>query len=77
MKKLTLKQKREIAWKIWLFDAYGNPDIMEEEEYSEIINDPEDLIADLTEWYINGELTEPDDPEWLDLIRFIREMERR
>ena len=73
---MTNEQKKQIAWKMWLFDAYGNPDIMEEEVYSEIIDDPEDLIADLTEWYISGELTEADDPEWIDLIGFIREIGR-
>ena len=77
MKRLTLEQKKRIAELMWFFDAYGMPDIMEEEIYKDLFDDAEDIIADLTEWYINGELTEPDDPEWLDLVRFIREMEGR
>lgn len=73
---LTLEQKKQIAELMWFFDAYGMPDIMEEEIYSDLFDDAEDIITDLTEFYIGGELTEANDPGWLDLINGIRAIER-
>ena len=71
---MTLEQKKRIAELMFYFDPYGEDDIMEEENYKDLFDDKEDIIADLKEWYIDGELTEPDNPYWLDLIKSIREV---
>lgn len=73
---MTLEQKKQIAELIFFFDPYGEPEIVEEEVYAELFDDAEMIIDDLKDWYIGGELTEADDPQWINLVNGIREVER-
>ena len=67
---MTNLQKLAIAEAIFFFDPYGEPEIIE--DHHDLFDDPEAIIADLIDWYIGEDLTEEDDPSFIDLIKKIR-----
>ena len=73
---MSIEKKQRIAEMIYWFDPYGDPDYDINDVSENMPDDVEIVINELTDYYINGELTEPDDPEWLVLINGIRAIER-
>lgn len=64
------QKKYVMAMAIQDFDPYGQADLMD--YYNDLPDDTESVIAELIEWYIGGELTEEDNPSFIDLIKKIR-----